>query len=68
MTEQNKKASATEVGHTGNGTARDPGRGAPTGHGTHRENGVRSADPETPGVKTRDADPDEPESDVNRDE
>lgn len=57
-----------EVRNMGDGTSWDSGRESSIGHGTHSENDVRGADAETPGVKTKDADPDAPQSDVNRDE
>ena len=65
---QNKDERDFNVRNVGDDTAWDSGRGASIGHGTHSENDVRSADAETPGVKTKKADPDDPSSGVNRDE
>jgi hypothetical protein len=65
---ENKDEPDFNVRNLGDDTAWDSGRGASIGHGTNAVPRARAADAETPGVKTRDADPDEPSSDINRDE
>jgi len=68
MADHQKKNDDLNVRNIGDGSAWDTGREASIGHGTHSISDTRSADAETPGVQTRDADPDEPDSGVNRDE